>query len=77
MKAARFIAGWLVAIDVFFGRPLQLRAGEGLRRFRRRIQEAITVLEEHHDPVEAAAGKVAASAMRTRLAQENIRKLLP
>lgn len=77
MKAARFIAAWLVAIDVFFGRPLQLRAGEDLSTFLRRIEDAITVLEEHHDPVEAAAGKVAASAMRTRLARENIRKLLP
>ena len=61
-------------IDVFFGPPLRLHDGEDLGTFRQRIEDAIAALEEQHDPGEAAAGKVAASARRTRLAQETIKE---
>lgn len=61
-------------IDAFFGPPLRLNDGEDLGTFRQRIEDALTELEEQHDPREAAAGKVAASARRTRLAQETIKE---
>jgi lysophospholipid acyltransferase (LPLAT)-like uncharacterized protein len=57
-------------IDMFFGPPLRLRDGENLGVFRQRIEDAITALEEQHDPEEASAGKVAAAALRARLARE-------
>ena len=61
-------------IDVFFGPPLRLGDGENLGTFRQRIEDAITALEEQHDPEEAAAGKVAATAQRTRLARETVKE---
>jgi lysophospholipid acyltransferase (LPLAT)-like uncharacterized protein len=61
-------------IDIFFGTPLRLRDGEDLRKFRQRIEDAIAALEEHHDPKEAAAGKVAAAALRTRLARQTVKE---
>jgi lysophospholipid acyltransferase (LPLAT)-like uncharacterized protein len=54
-------------IEMFFGPPLRLHEGEDLGVFRLRIENAIAALEEQHDPVEAAAGKIAASSQRTRL----------
>jgi hypothetical protein len=64
-------------IDVFFAPPLRLREGEDAETFRRRIQDAITELEELHDPEEAAAGKAAASAPRIRLPRESIQEPRP
>jgi len=61
-------------IDMFFGPPLRLRDGEGLGTFRQRIEDAIAALEERHDPEEAAACKVAAAALRTRLAREQVKE---
>jgi lysophospholipid acyltransferase (LPLAT)-like uncharacterized protein len=61
-------------IDVFFGPPLRLNDGEDLEAFRQRIEDALAALEEQHDPEEAEAGKIAASARRTRLAQETIKE---
>jgi lysophospholipid acyltransferase (LPLAT)-like uncharacterized protein len=61
-------------IDAFFGPPLRLSDGEDLETFRQRIEDALAELEAQHDPGEAAAGKVAASARRTRLAQETIKE---
>ncbi len=55
-------------IEMFFGPPLRLHEGEDLGAFRLRIENAIAALEEMHDPLEAAAGKIAACAQRTRLA---------
>ena len=57
-------------IDIFFGTPLRLGEGEELEEFRRRIEEALAALEERLDPDEAAAGKEAAAARRTRLARK-------
>jgi lysophospholipid acyltransferase (LPLAT)-like uncharacterized protein len=56
-------------IEMFFGPPLRLHEGEDLGAFRLRIEKAIAALEEQHDPVEAAAGKIAASDQWTRLAR--------
>lgn len=61
-------------IDVFYSPPLRLRDGEDLMTFRQRIEDSIAALEEQHDPEEAAAGKVAASALRIRLARETIKE---
>lgn len=61
-------------IDMFFGPPLRLRDGEDLRKFRQRIEDAIVALEEQHDPKEAAEGKVAAIALRTRLARQTVKE---
>ena len=57
-------------VDIFFGTPLWLHEGEDLEVFRQRIEDALTALEERHDPDEAAAGKEAAAARRTRLARK-------
>jgi len=55
-------------IEMFFGPPLRLNEGEDLGAFCLRIENAIAALEAQHDPIEAAAGKIAASAQCTRLA---------
>jgi hypothetical protein len=61
-------------IDVFFGPPLRLGDGEDPGAFRQRIEDAITALEERHDPEEAAAGRHAADAHRTRMVRESIQE---
>ena len=65
------------SIEMFFGPPLRLEEEEDLSAFRLRIENEIAALEEQHDPVEAAAGRIAASTQRIRLADREKGKKLP
>lgn len=46
-------------VDIFFGEPLRPGAGEEAGAFCRRIEAAITRLEEENDPEEAGASRIA------------------
>ncbi len=58
------------SIEMFFGQPLRMREGEELGAFRLRIENEIAALEKQHDPLEAAAGEIAACTQLERLAKE-------
>ena len=57
-------------IDVHFWEPLVAEDGESLEDFRLRIEDAMRMLEERHDPAEAALGRIAATKRRERLKRE-------